>query len=232
MNLLDSLSLLTPMDFAALTFLFAAWIATGWLVEHPVGGQKSTAVLMHAYREEWMREMVTREPRIFDSAILGTLRQGTTFFASSAMLAIGGGLALIGNPQPLSNVAEELIQGDAPRVVWEIKILVMLVFLVGAFLRFVWSHRLFGYCAVIMAAVPNDPADPRTYPRAAKAGEISTLAARSFNRGMRSVYFGLAATGWLAGALPLIVTTVAVVAMIWRREFASQSRAALLKPDL
>ena len=58
---------------------------------------------------------------------------------------------------------------------------------------------------------------------------MNSLAARSFNRGMRSVYFALGATAWLAGDIGLILGTLAVTAMIWRREFASQSRALLLR---
>ncbi|WP_390621816.1 DUF599 family protein [Rubripirellula tenax] len=37
-----------------------------------------------------MRVMVTREPRIFDSQIMASLRQGTSFFASTCLLAVGG----------------------------------------------------------------------------------------------------------------------------------------------
>ena len=232
MTLQETIALFTWPDALGLALLFGAWLAIGWLIEHPIGNRQSTSNLMAAYREDWMNELVTRQPRIFDSAILGTLRQGTTFFASSSMIAIGGGLALIGNPQPLRDVATDLTQDQTPELFWEIKILLILFFLTSAFLKFVWSHRLFGYCAVLMASVPNDPDDPRAYPRARKAAEINTLAARSFNRGMRSIYFSLGAVGWLAGHLGLLVGAVAVLMLIWRREFASHSRDVLRRDDL
>ncbi|MDV7144194.1 DUF599 domain-containing protein [Tropicimonas sp. TH_r6] len=231
MTLLDALSLLSWLDLAALTCLILCWFGIGWRIEHAMGGPRSVSNLMLAYREDWMREMVTRQPRIFDATILGTLRQGTTFFASSSMLAIGGGLALIANPQPLSDVAGDLVNNPAPAILWEIKLMPVLLYLVSAFLSFVWSHRQFGYCAVIMASVPNDPENPLTYPRAEKAAELNSRAARSFNRGMRSVYYALGATAWLAGAVPLILGALAVTGMIWRREFASHSRALLLRED-
>ncbi len=231
MTISDVLSLLSWLDLAALACLLLCWFGIGWRIEHPMGGARSVSNLMLAYREDWMREMVTRQPRIFDATILGTLRQGTTFFASSSMIAIGGGLALMANPQPLSDVAGDLVNNSAPEILWEIKLLPVLLYLVSAFLAFVWSHRQFGYCAVIMASVPNDPDDPMTYPRAEKAAELNSRAARSFNRGMRSVYYALGATAWLAGAMPLILGTLAVTMMIWRREFASHSRALLLRED-
>ncbi|PRY23762.1 putative membrane protein [Aliiruegeria haliotis] len=231
MTLIDGLALLSTLDMIALILLVACWYGIGWRIEHAGFKRRSVSNLMRAYREDWMREFVTRQPRIFDASILSTLRQGTTFFASSSMLAIGAGLALIANPQPLSDVAGDLVRGQTPEILWEIKLLPVLLFLVSAFLAFVWSHRQFGYCAVLMAAVPNDADDPLTYPRAAKAAELNSLAARSFNRGMRSVYFALGATAWLAGAVPLILGTLAVLAMIVRREFGSKSRNLLLHHD-
>jgi uncharacterized membrane protein len=232
MTLIDGLDVLSWLDLAALLFLLLSWVGIAWRIQSPRFKRRSVSLIMHKYRQEWMRELVTREPRIFDATILSTLRQGTVFFASSSMIAIGGGLALIGNPEPLANVANDLTSGQTPEVVLEIKILLILFFLVSAFLRFVWAHRLFGYCAVLMAAVPNDPHHPEVHARADQAGDLNGLAARSYNSGMRSVYFGLGATGWLAGPVALIVCTMAVTAMIWRREFASRSRNALLGPGI
>ncbi|NDR59677.1 DUF599 domain-containing protein [Aliiruegeria sabulilitoris] len=231
MTLLDGLSLLSWLDIAGLTLLVLCWFGIGWRIEHPMGGPRSVSNMMLAYREDWMREFVTRQPRIFDASILSTLRQGTTFFASSCMIAIGAGLALIANPQPLSDVAGELVNNQSPAILWEIKLLPILLYLVSAFLAFVWAHRQFGYCAVLMASVPNDPENPISYPRAEKAAELNSRAARSFNRGMRSVYYALGATAWLVGAVPLILGALAVTAMIWRREFASHSRALLMRED-
>ncbi len=119
----------------------------------------------------------------------------------------------------------------APIIVWELKLLVVILLAVNGFLKFVWSHRLFGYCAVIMAAVPNDPADPAAYPRARKAAALNITAARSYNKGLRSIYFAMAATAWLLGAVPLILAVLFTLAVVYRREFASQSREALLADE-
>lgn len=216
-------------DLAALTLLIASWLWIGWRIENPPKGRPSVSWLMADFRRDWMKRMVERDPRIFDAQLAGNLRQATAFFASAAMIAIGGGLALIGNTEQLAGVAEDLIQDSAPAFVWEVKILVVLLLLSNAFLKFVWAHRLFGYCAVLMAAVPNDREDPLAYPRAAQAAEISITAARSFNRGMRSTYFALAAVAWLAGALPLGGAALITVAVLYRREFVSHSRQILLR---
>ncbi len=215
-------------DYGALLLLLGSWLWIGWRVENASAQKPSVSRIMDGYRRDWMKEMVTRQPRMFDAQVVGTMRQGSTFFASTTMIAIGGGLALLGNPQRLAGLAEDLALGTAPALVWEVKILIILLFLANAFLKYVWAHRLFGYCAVLMAAVPNEPDDPTAYPRAAQAAEICVTAARSFNRALRATYFALAAAAWILGPIPLVLGTVITMAMLYRREFASQSRTILL----
>lgn len=226
----DRLSLFTPWDFAGVALLFVAWIGIGVLIETS-RRRISVSNLTTEYRRAWMDQMVTRDPRIFDSQILAILRQGTAFFASTCMIAIGGMLALIGNAERLAGVAQDLTLETAPIFVWEFKLLLVILLVANGFLKFVWSHRLFGYCAVLMAAVPNDPTDPAAYPRAAKAAALNVTAARGYNRGLRSIYFAMAAAAWLLGALPLIVAVLFTLAVVYRREFASQSREALLADE-
>jgi len=228
MDWMDRLALFTPLDFAGVALLFALWLAIGWRIEHP-GRHPSVSLLMSRYRREWMRQMVTRQPRIFDAQTLATLRQGTSFFASATMIAIGGALAMIGNSDRLAGLANQLTLEDDPAIVWEIKVLVIVAFLTNAFLKFVWSHRLFGYCAVLMGAVPNDPEDPQAAPLAEKAASVNIFAARGFNRGLRSVYFALGAAAWMLGAEALILAAAITFAVLWRREFASQSRKVLME---
>jgi uncharacterized membrane protein len=227
MNMLE-FSLFAPIDYFALALLMVVWTVSTWLVENSPANRPSTSKLMAEYRRAWMVQFVTREPRIFDSQIIANLRQGTSFFASASMIAIGGGFALLGNAERLQGVANDFTQTAEPVIVWEVKLLVMLVFAANAFLKFVWAHRLFGYCAVVMAAVPNDPADPLALPRAQKVGEINILAARSYNRGLRSVYLGIASAAWLLGPIPLVIATLVTALVIGRREFASASREILL----
>lgn len=227
MNWMDRIYLFEPLDFAAVFLLLATWILIGWRIENP-GKSPSVSVLMAEYRREWMRQMVERHPRIFDSQVLSSLRQATSFFGSASLIALGGGFAAIGNSEQLVGVARDLNLESTSVVVWEIKLMLTMVFLTNAFLKFVWSNRLFGYCAVLMASVPNQASDAHAYPRAAKAAELNISAARAFNRGLRSVYFALCSTAWLLGSWPLFIATIFTVSVLWRREFTSKSRAVLL----
>ena len=230
MDFLDRLQLLTLLDYLALGLILAAWFGIGLLIEHPGRRRPSVTVLMAQHQRDWMQEFVTREPRIFDAQILGSLRQATSFFASTCILAIGGVLALVGNSERLLGVAEDLTLESLPEVIWQLKLVLVALFLTNAFLKFVWANRLFGYCSVVMAAVPNDTANPLAMARAAQAGEINIRAALNFNRGLRSIYFALGSLAWLLGPVPLLLATALTTWILWAREFASRPRKILIEP--
>lgn len=228
MTWIDRLTLFSLFDLAALALLVCGWLWIGWRIENPPKGRPSVSWLMADFRRDWMKRMVERDPRIFDAQLVGNLRQATAFFASAAMIAIGGGLALIGNTERLAGVAADLTSADVPAIVWEVKIIVILLFLANSFLKYVWAHRLFGYCAVLMASVPNEPDNPAAANKAEQTAALSNTAARSFNHGMRSTYYALACVAWLLGPLALAGAAIVTTAILWRRELASHSRAILL----
>lgn len=215
-------------DVAALSLTVVTWLMIGWFVEHPPKGRPSVSLLMQDYRRQWMVQFVTREPRIFDGAMIDNLRQGTAFFASTSIIAIGGGVALMGNPATLLSLARDLtLPADTAGL--QVKVLLVICFLANALLKFIWSNRLFGYCAILMAATPNDPTDPLAPHRAAQAAEINITAAKSFNRGLHSIYFALGSLAWLLGPIALAVATLLTGVLLIRREFASASREIILR---
>ena len=215
------------LDVVALVSLLVAWLASGWLIEHPPARHLSVSHLMQDYRRDWMRAFVTRQPRIFDATVIDSLRQGTAFFASACMIAIGGGIAVIGNARTVETLTAELPLSASGQDV-ALHMLPVIGLLGNALLKFVWAHRLFGYCSILMAAVPNEPTDPLAFHRAGQAAEINITAAKSFNRGLRSIYFALAALGWLLGPYGLLAGTAMATAVLLRREFASASRRVFL----
>lgn len=220
---------LAPLDVAALALLLLGWAGMGWWIEHPTARRPSVSALMAGYRREWMAVLVQREHRIFDAAILQNLREGTAFFASTCLIALGGVLALAGNPAPLQQAAAQLPGGAAaPDVlVWQGKLLLVALILTSGFLRFVWSNRLFGYFSVLIGAIPLQKDDPAAAHRAAQAADLNIRAAVNFNRGLRAIYFALAALAWLLGPAALMLATLATVWMLWHREFLSRPRRLL-----
>lgn len=228
MNDLIHFGPLTFGDALALALLVASWLVLGFVIEHPPARHPSVSAIMQEFRRDWMRQFLTRQPRIFDATMIDSLRQGTAFFASASMIAIGGGVALMGNAGVAVGLAEDLTLPADP-VAFQIRVLPVIAFLANALLKFVWAHRLFGYCAILMAAVPNDPAAPNAMERALQAAEVNIHAAKNFNRGLRAIYFALGALGWLLGPIGMVVTVTMVSGVLIRREFASQSRRIMLR---
>ena len=221
---------LTLWDLAALAVFFGCIYGMGRLIERSPNSRPSTARIMAHYRRRWMQEVQNRSNRVVDTSLLIALRNGAAFFASGTMIAIGGIAALLGQTERLVDVAADFTGATgASHIDWEAKLLFLLILMVSAFLKFVWSHRLFGYCAILMGATPENGGAEETAAAVERAALLNISAGRSFNRGMRIVYFALAALAWFLGPLALAVASLLTAAMIYRREFRSDSRKALLE---
>jgi uncharacterized membrane protein len=220
---------LHPADWLAFIYFLAAWVGYSILVELTPHGRQSLNSLMNGYRDTWMEELLARETRIVDSQVTAALQNGTAFFASTSLLAIGGVLAMLRSSEQVVSVVAWLPFGEAPtQSQWEVKLLGLTVIFVYAFFKFAWSYRLYNYVAIMVGAAPPSRAKNT---RAAKqfahrTARICADAGRHFNRGQRGFFFALGYLGWFLGPLPFAVSTTAVVIVIWRRQFRSQSRLA------
>jgi uncharacterized membrane protein len=61
-----------------------------------------------------------------------------------------------------------------------------------------------------------------------RASTLCSDAGRHFNRGQRAFFFALGYLGWFIGPAVLAAATTGVLIVMWRRQFASESRAAFL----
>ncbi|MEM1159753.1 MAG: DUF599 domain-containing protein [Pseudomonadota bacterium] len=222
-------SLLEPLDYVAVGLLLGMALAMRLMVEHCPDTRPSTSRLMANYRREWMRVAASRSARIIDSQLLISLRAGAAFFASGTILAIGGLVALLGQAEQMLGVVQDLVTDlTATRRLWELKLLFVLCLTVDSFLKFVWAHRIFGYCAVLLGAIPERDSGEDQSAAISRAGELQVNAARSYNRGLRGIYFALAAMAWFLGPIGLIIAALVTAGVIFRREFLSETRRMLL----
>jgi uncharacterized membrane protein len=185
---------------------------------------------MDRFREVWIRRMLERDMRMTDMQIMSALQNGTAFFASTSLLAIGGALTLLRSPEELLTVVSTLPLGvTGGRRLWELKTIGLVVILIYAFFKFAWSYRLFNYVSILFGAMP--PAEekdaPETEAHVRRTARLFESAGRHFNRGQRAFFFALGYLGWFIGPIALAITTIAVVVVMWRRQFASNSKAAM-----
>ena len=83
------------VDILAVGFFILEWTVYAITLEHTAYGRDSLSARMNVYREVWVRRMLDREARMVDMQIMGALQNGTAFFASTSLIAVGGALALL-----------------------------------------------------------------------------------------------------------------------------------------
>src|SRR5260370_1507764 len=82
-------------DIAAVAFFALEWTVYAITLEHTAYGRDSLSARMHIYREVWVRNLLNREARMVDMQIMASLQNGTPFFASTSLIAIGCALPLL-----------------------------------------------------------------------------------------------------------------------------------------
>ncbi|MCG7394755.1 DUF599 family protein [Microvirga sp. ACRRW] len=219
------------LDYAAMGFFILAWFGYHAAVEFTAAGQKSLNKVMNQYRFRWMEQLVVRENRIVDTTIMASLMNGTAFFASTSLIAIGGVLALFRSTESVLPIFADLPFGAPPtRLALELKVIGLAVIFVYAFFKFAWSYRLFNYMAILVGAVPVLKESNREEAMivARQAAAMNVVAGKHFNRGQRAFFFSLAYLGWFISAYLFIAATAGVLFVMWRRQFISDARDAAL----
>jgi uncharacterized membrane protein len=220
------------VDITAVAFFAVEWLVYAITLEHTAYGRDSLSARMHVYREVWVRNLLHRETRMVDMQIMASLQNGTAFFASTSLIALGGGLALLRSTNDAMAVLGALPIDLTPSpALWEVKCVGLILIFIYAFFKFAWSYRLFNYVTILLGAMP--PASQRDTPEAeahvVRTTRLFEAGGRHFNRGQRAFFFALAYLGWFVSPWVLFVTTAAVVIVIWRRQFASNAWRAMGK---
>jgi len=216
-------------DLIAFAYFVAAWLAYSIVIERSEHGSNSLNALMNLYRDRWMQELLARDMRMVDAQVTAALQNGTAFFASTSLLAIGGTLAMLRSTDQVVLVVSWLPFATPPtQGHWEMKILGLTVIFVYAFFKFAWSYRLYNYVAILVGAAPPKKDRNTRYAKqfAHRTARICADAGRHFNRGQRAFFFALGYLGWFLGPLPFALATTGVVIVMWRRQFRSESRLA------
>jgi uncharacterized membrane protein len=218
------------VDILAVAFFILEWTVYAVTLDHSAYGRDSLSARMHVYREIWIRRLLDRESRMVDTQIMSSLQNGTAFFASTSLLAVGGALALLRSTNEALAVLGALPIDLRPSpALWEIKCVGLILIFVYAFFKFAWAYRLFNYVAILLGGMP--PAGQRDTPEAEahviRTTKVFETAGRHFNRGQRAFFFALGYLGWFVSPWVLFATTAAVVIVIWRRQFASSAWRAI-----
>ena len=161
---------------------------------------------MNRYRDEWMEQMLARDMRMVDAQVIAALQNGTAFFASTSLIAIGGTLTLLRSTERDIDrgVGAAVRRRDRRAELWEMKMMGLAIIFVYAFFKFAWSYRLFNYFAIMVGAAPppeeKDTAAAKPSPTAPR-GCAPTPAAISIAASARSSSrSAISAGSWAAAA--------------------------------
>lgn len=222
------------IDFLALAFFLFAWVGYHFYVDRISPRKRGLNAMMNTYRIAWMEQMSRREVRIVDTAITGSLQNGTAFFASTSLIAIGGAATLMRGTDDVLKVFSDLPFGLATtRWLWEVKVLGLAAIFGYAFFKFAWSYRLYNYAAVLIGATPpaNSPHVEERQRALMRAARMNISAGRHFTRGQRAFFFSFAYLGWFVSPYVFLLTTAGILYITWARQFASDARDALLREE-
>lgn len=222
------------LDIIGIVFFAAAWVGYHYAVELGPHAAKSLNMRMNLRRATWVREAMARDNRIVDTQVMNGLQNGTAFFASTSLIAIGGTLTLLQSTDRVVAIFADLPLGTAPtRAAWEMKVIGLALIFGYAFFKFAWSYRLFNYCVILLGALPSPrQATPDEIEQAVhETTQMNIAAGRHFNRGQRAFFFALAYMGWFLGPVTFLLFTGAVLIAMYRRQFASDA-ARVFRPSV
>ncbi len=217
------MSTFQPIDWIALAVFAASWFGYSWLVDFSPWRHRTLTAAMDRQRRRWMEMLLRREIRIVDTAIVGGLQNGTAFFASTSLLAIGAAFAFLTTSEQVISAVEQLpLPLNTSRAAWEAKAIGLLAIYAYAFFKFGWSYRLFNYTSILIGAMPLASEIETDEARRAveRTAHMSVLAGRHFSLGQRAFFFSVGFLGWFAHAWVFVVITLAVFFALLRRQFA------------
>ncbi len=218
------------LDGIAVGWFLLVWIGYTLFAKNKARQVSCLSYELRRKRTAWMEQMLVRDNKMADVALISTLERNVSFFASSSMLILAGLLTALASSDKIAMVLQQVLpwmhQVDG---LLQFKILALVLIYIFTFFQFTWSLRQYGFGGVLIGAAP----DGRTLSAdelqqyANKAAKVIDQAAHSFNYGLRAIYFSLALLAWFINAWLLMVATVVVMLVMKHREFHSKALKAL-----
>lgn len=212
-------------DLLAVGFFIVSWVSHFWIINRSGLRTRTISYHMNNMRVQWMKELMARDPKMFDALIQNGFQHGVLFFASTSILIVGALLAGLGATETAIDMLTDLpFSTTTTRTVWEVKVLLITCIFVFSFFKFAWSYRQFNYVMIVAGAAPRpgsqSSAEDDAYAR--KMAAMHGLAALHFTTGLNAYFFALAAFAWFLNAWAFIIATVWITGVLFRRAFASK----------
>ncbi len=230
-------NIMTIIDYTAFVIFILSWSSYAWLTSgKPRFARLSLNQAMAERRRKWIYNSLRRDLKMIDTQIMAGLQNGTAFFASTSIFAIGGCFALLGATDQVESVFKDMpFVHYAGRTAFELKVIGLTTIFGYAFFKFGWSYRLFNYCTILFGAIPmveDSLGDRRAAEQAAEnVIRMNIIAAKNFNDGLRTIFLSIGYLGWFIGPYVFIGGTLFIIAVLTRRQFFSEARLAIMEDE-
>lgn len=228
MSLPAFLSGFSVLDWSGLVWFALCWFGYDYIIENKL--RRNTLLDEgHRYRVMWARQMLVRENRIVDAALVTNLVHSVSFYANTSIYIIAGLFAVLGAMDQFISAAGHLpFARVASKEVLEIKLLLLMGVFVFSYFKFTWALREFNVLSIVIGSVPPRESDPVELEKfAQRTAAVNTCAGDDFNRGIRGYYFGMAVLAWMLSPWAFIAATTLIVGVLAHREFSSPVLKAL-----
>lgn len=220
----------TLVDLIALIIFVVAWYGYSVFARLKAKNTDCIARSLHQHRIHWMYELITREMRVTEAALLANLERNIAFFASSTLLILAGILTLFAQVETLERVISSLpFAVEVNHLAIQIKLSLLTIIFVISFFQFTWSMRQYGFLNVMIGAAPIDLSGKNEQLKeyAKEMAKVQDQAAHSYNYGLRTYYFAIAEISWFIHPLIFITLSLWVVHTLYMREFSSKAVKAI-----
>ncbi|WDE07332.1 DUF599 domain-containing protein [Thalassomonas viridans] len=222
----------TLLDITALVSFVVLWVGYTWFARKKAKTTDCIARCLHQHRIHWMYEIMVRDIRVGDAALLANLERNIAFFASSTLLILAGVLTLFAQVEKLEEVLASIPYAEFPNhLAIQLKLSLLAFIFVISFFQFTWSMRQYGFLNVMIGAAPLDEKgdNQNLLQYAREMAVVQDQAAHSYNYGLRSYYFSLAVICWFFHPTLFILASILVVYTLFIREFRSKAVRAITK---
>lgn len=223
----------TLLDYLALGWFVLLWASYSWLNDMSGHGKTGMSKVMDVHRRNWMLQCARRDGRIVDTQIMASLQNGTAFFATTSMLALGGSFSLLSQSERIVALFKDLpLTASATTGATEIKLLILCAIYGYAFFQFGWAYRLFNYTSILLGGVPPfhrdlDEEERRAIEYAAsRPALMQMVAGRHFNWGLRALFYSIGYLGFFVNPWVFMFTTTFIAVVLYRRQYASSALGA------
>jgi len=218
------------LDIVAFFCFMLCWTGYTWFSRRKAKNTNCIARCLHQHRIHWMYEVMRKDTRIGEAALLANLERNIAFFASTTLLVLAGVLTLFAQVERLELVISSIPFAEPTgAVMLQLKLGLLTFIFILAFFQFTWSMRQYGFLNVMIGAAPVDLSgiDENLRGYARQMAKVQDQAAHSYNYGLRSYYFSIAAMCWFFHPVLFIFASIFVVYTLFNREFNSKAVKAI-----